>query len=463
MYNHKQRFLFALLCIVLLCSSAQATDLLITVQDSIDNTTLPHATVFVNGGNYAKTNNNGQVFLSHTGVNDQLIQVSLSGYEDWQQTVGKNVTSLWVNLSRKTLTLKVDLYDSDTLGPVSGAMVNISAVNITQGKPTDTSGSATFAVLSNNLYSINIVATNYQPRSAVIDIAAENKEVQYWLLSGNRFSIMVKDKETGLPVTDAEVRIDSILAGKTDSRGVLITPLTREKVHLFEIRKPGYQMVSESRTITDADAIYSVDISKAAVGAFIYVFDEKKAPLTGADIYFNGTLTGTTNEYGRSNFPTLVSGSYLVEVRKTGYVPVSRTIVVSNVPEDYTFDMPFESAALSVFVQDRDQKIIPDATVAINGLDVGVTDDRGQMVTKVKFNTPLNISVSKDGYAPASVQQQVIQGNATASVNLTIEKNLDWGLITMIGAGAVIVIILFGAIRMFGGRKHRHILRRDEI
>jgi hypothetical protein len=463
MYNHKPRFLFALFCIVLLCSSAQATDLQITVRDSIDNTTLPHATVFVNGGNYAKTNNNGQVFLSHTGANDQNIQVSLSGYDDWQQTVGKNATSLLVNLSRKTLTLKINLFDSDTLGFVSGAMVNISAENTTQGKMTDSSGSATFAILSNNLYSVNIAAQNYQPRIATVDIGAENKEVQYWLLSGNRFSVMVKDKETNQPVTDAEVRIDSTLAGKTDTRGVLITPLTRGKVHLFEIQKPGYQTVSESRTITDADAIYSVDISKAAIGAFIYVFDEKKAPLKGADIYFNGTLTGTTNEYGRSNFPSLVTGSYLVDVRKSGYTPVSRTIVVSNAPEDYTFDLPFESAALSVFVQDRDQKIISNASVAVNGMDAGVTDDRGQMVTKVKFNTPLNITVTKEGYAPVSAQQQVIQGNATASVNLTMEKNLDWGLITMIGAGAVIVIILFGAIRMFGGRKHRHILRRDEI
>lgn len=463
MYTYKPRFLFALFCIVLLCSSAQATDLQITVQDSIDNSTIPHATVFVNGGNFAKTNNYGQAYLSHSGVNDQLIRVSLTGYEDWEQTVGKNATALWVNLSRKTLTLKVNLYDSDTLTPVAGAKVNITTANITDGKQTDIDGSATFAVKANYLYSIAVKATNYQPRTETVDMGAENKEVQYWLLSGNRFSIMVKDKETKLPVADAEVRVDSTLVGKTDSRGVLITPLTRGKVHLFEIQKPGYQIVSESRTITDADAIYSVEISKAAVGAFIYVFDEKKSPLNGADIYFNGTLTGTSNEYGRSNFPSLVSGSYLVEVRKTGYVPVSRTIVVTNQPEDYTFDLPFESAALSVFVQDRDQKIIPNASVFVNGQDAGVTDDRGQMVTKVKFNTPLNISVSREGYAPASVQHQVMQGNATASVNLTLEKNLDWGLITMIGAGAVIVIILFGAMRLFGGRKHRHILRRDEI
>ncbi|NMB79475.1 MAG: PEGA domain-containing protein [Methanomicrobiales archaeon] len=463
MYNRNSRFLFAVLCILLLCSAAQATDLLITVRDSIDNTTMPQATVFVNGGNYAKTNNNGQAFLSHSGANDQHIQVSRSGYEDWEQTVGKNVTALWVNMTRKTLTLKINLYDSDTLSPVSGAKVNITAVNVTEGKLTDAAGAALFAIKSNNIYSVDIKATNYQPRSETVDVEGENKEVQYWLLSGNRFSITVKDKETKQPLSDVEVYVDSTLAGKTDSRGILITPIVRGKTHVFEIRKTGYQTLSESRIITDADAIYGVEIGKAAVGAFIYVFDEKKSPLAGADIYFNGSLTGTTNQYGRSNFPSLVSGSYQVEVRKAGYLPASRMIVVTTQPEDYNFDLSFESAALSIFVTDKEQKNLPNASVSINGADKGLTDERGQLVTQVKFNTPLNISVSKEGYASASVQHEVMQGNATSSASLVLEKNLDMGLITMIGVAAAVVILLFAVIRILGGRKHRHILRRDEI
>ena len=180
-------------------------------------------------------------------------------------------------------------------------------------------------------------------------------------------------------------------------------------------------------------------------------------------MYFNGTLTGTTNEYGRSNFPSLVSGVYLVEIRKSGYVPVSRTIVVSDQPDDHTFDLSFEDAALSVFVQDRDQKNVPNATVLVNGADKVITDDRGQLVTKVKFNTPLNITVSREGYAPATVLEEVIQGNATASVNVTLDKNTDWGLITIIGAGVILVILIFMGIRKLGGRKHRYVMRRDEI
>ena len=106
---------------LLLCSSAQATNLQISVQDSIDNSTIPHATVFLNGANYARTNNLGQVFLNHSGLNDLRIRVSMTGYDDWEKTGGKNETSVLVNLTRKTLTLKVNLYDSDSLGFCSGS------------------------------------------------------------------------------------------------------------------------------------------------------------------------------------------------------------------------------------------------------------------------------------------------------------------------------------------------------
>jgi p-aminobenzoyl-glutamate transporter AbgT len=123
MYRQGNRFLFILLCALLLCSSAQATILQISVQDSTDNSTIPHAMVFLNGENFARTNNNGQVFLNHSGLNDTLIRVSMTGYNDWENLVAKNETAVFANLSRKSITLNVSLYDSDSLGLVSGARV----------------------------------------------------------------------------------------------------------------------------------------------------------------------------------------------------------------------------------------------------------------------------------------------------------------------------------------------------
>jgi hypothetical protein len=463
MNSQRHRFLFALLCMLLLCSSVQATNLQISVQDSIDNSSIPHATVFLNGANYARANNLGQVYLTHSGLNDLDIRVSMTGYDDWSRQVNRNETSLFVNMSRKSLTLKVSLFDSDTLVPVSGALVNISAENVTQEKQTDISGSAMFGVNAATLYSVDIEATNYQPRHGTVDMASENREIQYWLLSGNRFAIEIKDKDGKSPVPDAEVRIDSVLVGKTDIKGRLVIPVNRGKTYSVEIRKSSYQTFTESRIISESDAIYTVEIIKAPIGAFIYVFDENHVALNGADVYINGNLSGNTNQYGRSTFPSLVTGMYPIEIRKAGYVTVSRTIHVSNPNDDYTFNMTFENAELTLFVQDNEQKIVSNASISVNSNVLGVTDDHGQYKTYLKFNTLYNISASKDGYQPVSMQKQVIQGNATATATLTMEKSLDWGLITIIVAGIVGVLVLFAAIRMLGHRKRRHIIRRNDI
>ncbi len=283
------------------------------------------------------------------------------------------------------------------------------------------------------------------------------------MLPANRFSFLVNDKNGMAPVPDAEVRINTSLKGKTDSRGVLTTSVIRGKVYTIDIKKSGYQPFTESRLISDTDALYRVVLVQAPLGAFISVFDENRNPVHGTDVYINGTLSGTTNQSGRINFPNLVSGSYKVEVRKTGYISVNRTIVVTNKDEDYIFEIPFENADLTLFVQEKDQKMVPNATIIMNGNALGVTDNHGQYTTKVRFNTLYNITATKDTYQPASVLQQFSQGNATASVTLIMEKSLDWGLILMIVIGVLGVLLVFGIIRMWGGRKKQHSIKRNDL
>jgi hypothetical protein len=452
-----------MLCIFLLCSSAQATILLISVQDSADNSTIPQATVFVNGENYGRTNNYGLVFLNHSGLNDQRIRISMSGYDDWEKLVAKNETSVLVNLSRKSVSLKINLYDSDSLGSVPGALVNVSSEHMKQMNLTDVSGAVTFDVNATTLYSVDISAPGYLPRSSIIDMGTEDKDAQYWLFNASRFTFFIKDKLGMTPVPDAEVWIDNALAGKTDSRGILTIPVKRGKMYTISIKKEGYQTITETRTLSDTDALYSVTLIKEPVGAFITVFDENRVPINSTDVYINGIFSGITNQYGRINFPNLVAGTYNVEVKKIGYVTVNRTIAVITKSEDYTFELPYENADLTLFVQEKDQKIIPDATIIINGNATGITDDHGLFRTKVRYNTPYNITAIKDTYQPVSVQERFTQGNATVSVTLIMEKSLDWGIIAIVVIGVLGVLIAFGAIRKRGGRKPQQSIKKNEL
>jgi hypothetical protein len=152
-----------------------------------------------------------------------------------------------------------------------------------------------------------------------------------------------------------------------------------------------------------------------------------------------------------------------VEVRKTGYRTMNRTILITNKGQDFTFEIPLETADLTVFVQEKDQKIVPNATILVNGNTMGVTDDHGLFRTKVKFNTLYNITAIKDAYQPVSVQRQFAQGNATASVTLIMEKNLDWGIITIIVTGALGILIAFGIIRKWGGRKPQRSMKKNDL
>ncbi len=258
MYRYKYRLLFALLCIILLFSAVQANTLQVTVQDRFDNSTIPHASLFLNGVNYALTDNNGQALITDNGLNNLDIRVSIAGYNTWETMVDPNTTNLIVSLTRQGLTLKVDLIDSDTLAPVYGANVTVSGTNLTQKEQTDVSGSASFGVTAETLYSIDITAANYQPRSTTLAMGTDDQEVQYYLLSSNRFSFVVIDKDTSLPVVGAEVLLNSVPVGMTNTKGTLITQVTRGKSYVIEITAPEYQTFSETRTISETDALDSV-------------------------------------------------------------------------------------------------------------------------------------------------------------------------------------------------------------
>jgi hypothetical protein len=463
MYKYLFRFLSVLLFVIVICGTAQATNLELTVLDSLDNTTISHATVFVDSINMGRTNNIGQFYISQLGTKDINLKVSMTGYDDWSDIVISNVTSLTVNLSRKSLALTATVYDSDTLRPIPGADLKLTADNITQTKKTDNNGAAIFGVLGATLYSIEITAPNYPSRSGTIDIGSVNADVQYWLLSGNRLSFIVKDQGALTPIADAEVRIDTVLVGKTDSSGVLTTQVGRGKTYTFDVTREGYQPYSAIRTISDTDALLSVMMSKSPVGAVIYVIDESKAPVAGAEVYMNGTLSGTTNQYGGYTLPKIVFGNYTFEARKDGFVPTTQQINVTKPGTEFTIELPFERVDLTVYVLDKEQKVVPGVTLLFNSNTIGLTDTHGQLVSKVKYNTLYNITAEKEGYQTVSVQKEVKQGTATPSLSITLEKNPDWGFIGLVVAGAIGVLAVFAVIRLGRSGKRHHIIRRNEI
>jgi protocatechuate 3,4-dioxygenase beta subunit len=463
MYKYLIRFLSILLFVIVICGTVQATNLQITVQDSLDNTSISQAAVYVDGANMGRTTSAGTFYIVHSGLNDLDLRVAKSGYDDWENTVASNLTSVLVNMTRKTLVMKVSLYDSDSLSPVPNADVKITANNATETKKSDSNGIASFAVKANTIYDIAITAPYYQSRvPAPVEIGADNTNLQYWLLRNDRFSFVVTDKGS-TPVPDAEVYLDTVLKGTTDARGILILPLGRGKTYAIEIKKAGYQSFIERKTIGEGEALVAIQISKVPVAAFVSVYDENQVPVKDASVYLDHVFAGSTDQYGRYVFGSIEAGAYQLEVKKDGYVDTEKKITVTKQGDDFIVELPYEQVDLTVYVRDKDQKVIPGAAIGLDGRFIDMTNENGQVVTKVKFNTPYNISASKEGYQPVFTQKEIILGNVSGTVTLTMEKNLDWGFILLIVAGAVGVLVVFALIRRMNKKPRRHIIRRNEI
>jgi hypothetical protein len=222
-------------------------------------------------------------------------------------------------------------------------------------------------------------------------------------------------------------------------------------------------MVTQVTTISTNEAVDAVLLSPVPVSAFVFVYDQKNQSINGADVYVNDTVQGTTNPYGRATLQNLVPGNYIFVVKKTGYTPASQQVTLSNDSSEFQMVLSLATVSQTLFVQDTDQKNLAGATVLLNGVVAGTTDSHGQLDTQLTYDTPYNITVTDDGYRPLSVQQNVPLGNTTTPLTITLEKNMDWGFVTLIGVGILVLLILYAVIRLFVRRSRHHATKRNEI
>ena len=453
MHRSGIRILFVALSLLIFIGCAQATTVYISVYETTGNITkVPYASVYVNGALAGKTGSEGNLTVTSGGINDINLSVTKPGYEVWSGTAGVNQTTVLVLLMRKNLTLTVTTYDADTLSPLVGAEVKVAGENTTSSIVTDTNGTAIFGVKANGIYILDVSSKNYMPRNAIIEMDINNKDVQYALFRDDRFSLIVKTGHDQLPVADAEIYIDGNLKGSTDQKGVLTFSITRDNIYNIKVKKAGYEDYLIKELIGQNQAIYTVTLGKAAYPAFLSVYNPDHTPVPGAQVIINGTLVGSTNQYGRYTIEGLLSGPYKVEVHHEGYVPRELLVSVTRQGEEINVDLSYIQVNLSVFAEDTDKKVLPGTTISLNGTPVGITDEHGQLQTRLTMNTLYNISASKEGYRTTSAQNQVVPGNTTATLTMTLEKNFDW-LPLIVGVGIVGIVIAAAGIILSIRRK----------
>ncbi|HIH28069.1 MAG TPA: hypothetical protein HA256_08940 [Methanoregulaceae archaeon] len=418
-------------------------------------TPLAGALVYANNTLIGKTDDSGTIEVFSPGTEVIPLKVEKFGYDPWEGDIGENTTQILVELQKAKIALSVHLYDADTLDPVPGVSVTLEGDGSDSRVVSDSNGTAGFVVQSRTSYRIETDAEHYQPASMAVDIGISGKDVQVMLFRDDRFSIVVKDGDTGNPLAGARVFVEGIERGVTDPKGVITLPMPRGKVYLIRVVMEGYEDYNGRQIVESDTAFLTIPVTKAPFTIFVSVYNEENDPVEGAFILVDNVTAGTTGRYGRAVLTNITAGRYILEVQHPRYVPARQPLVVAIQGEDVVTELLYRKENITIRTVEGSASPVPGVKISLNGEEAGFTSDRGTLPVLLRVDLPYTITAEKDGYHEVTIEQEISSSNMTPSLEIPMKRNFNWMLFSIAGIGVVAVI---GAILVFrrrsGGRSH---------
>jgi hypothetical protein len=418
-------------------------------------TPLAGALVYANNTLIGKTDDSGTIEVFSPGTEVIPLKVEKFGYDPWEGDIGENTTQILVELQKAKIALSVHLYDADTLDPVPGVSVTLEGDGSDSRVVSDSNGTAGFVVQSRTSYRIETDAEHYQPASMAVDIGISGKDVQVMLFRDDRFSIVVKDGDTGNPLAGARVFVEGIERGVTDPKGVITLPMPRGKVYLIRVVMEGYEDYNGRQIVESDTAFLTIPVTKAPFTIFVSVYNEENDPVEGAFILVDNVTAGTTGRYGRAVLTNITAGRYILEVQHPRYVPARQPLVVAIQGEDVVTELLYRKENITIRTVEGSASPVPGVKISLNGEEAGFTSDRGTLPVLLRVDLPYTITAEKDGYHEVTIEQEISSSNMTPSLEIPMKRNFNWMLFSIAGIGVVAVV---GAILVFrrrsGGRSH---------
>lgn len=168
-------------------------------------------------------------------------------------------------------------------------------------------------------------------------------------------------------------------------------------------------------------------------------------PVDGAEVSFDSTIIGTTNNTGRLDYMLTRSGLHTITATKIGYDKAVRTIQVSEyvdtrlsleIPPILDQGFPVTIKVLS------NGSAIPGANVTFDGAVIGTTDSSGILKYNFTVSGTHNIGASKFGYISVVrevtirmpfTEYKALDINITPPVIFADQEFIVWANITNVG------------------------------
>lgn len=435
------RTVSALILFGVLCGCGQAVILTVTAVDDTSGSPISGARIYVNGLYEGETNSAGQYTYEH-GL-DQSFRLGLekTGYVPWQSLLSETQTSIRAEMSRQAATLTITIYDADSLEPVSGALVKVTGEEYVNSVTTGSGGASQFSVKAGSIYNVEVRATNYDPLYKTVEVENTGKAVDYRLIRNDVFIFEVEERDTGAPLSGADVYIDGIFFGETGVDGKVTSFVERERSHTIRITKDEYLPYSDEVYIASDMLVYRVDLSKTLYPVTVSVYDVNKMPVSKATVLIDGENTGTTNDYGRTGIVYLDAGTHDIQAAKDGFTTVTKTVTADDSLQDIIIELDYADTAVTITVHDSDYKPVAGASISVNDIYYGITKADGTFATSLQSNVVYRISARMEGYTPVDTTREIPLGATEMTVD--IEMNKEFNPIYFV---VIIVVVIAGAV-----------------
>ncbi|HPY59234.1 MAG TPA: hypothetical protein PLG55_00725 [Methanospirillum sp.] len=214
--------------------------------------------------------------------------------------------------------------------------------------------------------------------------------------------VEVFDADTFVPVQDAYIVITAEDGTRQEARsgseGKADLGLRADQVYSIEITAPNFQAAHD--TVVTGGDLTNVQYSLVRNDRIsIRVLDSAGSfPIQSAHIQIDGIKTGTTNDRGILISNTSRNVEHTFDISAEGYESVHVTRTISF--EDQVVDFPLVKAKSTVFVSvyNRDQKPLSNASVLMDGVLLGDTNEFGRLMVPALEIRQYEFVVNRDGY-----------------------------------------------------------------
>jgi hypothetical protein len=456
------QLLVLLATLALVPAIVQGTVFSLVVRDAGTGKPVQDALVYVNGDYAGKTSASGEFPYSHAMNASFYLKVTKAGYLDQVSLIGPDRISGEVMLSRKELTLTVDLFDSATFQPVSGALVTLSGENLSASAQSDLDGRALLTARSYGQYSVEVRVPHYETLVRTVEMGTADSSVQFWLYRSDQLVIQARDAATGAAIANATVTVDGVLRGNTDASGRLLLFLGKEQNHQIRVESPGYEPYTADRYLATNDIVFAIPLSVERERVTVSAFDEDRRPVEGADVLVDGVLSAATDAYGRTSLPNVEHGRHDIMVKKAGYLAGGGSYEINRSQNDLVVDLPFAPGEVVVTVRDGagDEILLEGARIGINGVEAGLTGKDGTYRINLTASRTYNVSAALTGFGFQFRDVAVPLGAVTFPVEFTLIRNPDYTLLIVVTAGVLLILAVFSIRRLQRDRRRSRIFRR---